>query len=63
MIEVEHAAETLTANNAAAHGGVVARGEDEQVVETLVIALGVIVFNVFMNDLPQVASCASQGSR
>ena len=53
MVVVEHAAEALTADNTAARGGVVVRRLDEPIPETLMIAFGVMVLNVLVNDLPQ----------
>jgi hypothetical protein len=38
MVVVQYATEALTTHDAAAHGGVVVRGDDELVVETLMIA-------------------------
>ena len=55
MVETQHAAETLSAYNAAALGGVVVRRSDELVVEPLVIAFSLIVRDVGLDNPPQVA--------
>jgi hypothetical protein len=47
MVVVEHAAKPLAPQDAAARGGVVIRRNDELVAEALVIALSVIVREVF----------------
>jgi hypothetical protein len=55
MVIVEHAAEAPPTYDAAAHGCVVVRCRDEFVVERLMRPLSVIVFDVLLDDLPQVA--------
>ena len=44
LVEIQQAAEALSTQNTAAHGGVVVRGRNERVAERLMIALGVIGF-------------------
>jgi hypothetical protein len=53
MRVVQHAAETLTSQDAAAYGGVVIRRSHELVAEALVIALSVIVREVLSDELAQ----------
>ena len=55
MVEVEHAAESLSAQRRAAYGCVVVCRGDELVAERLVRPLSVIVLHVLLNNLTQVA--------
>jgi hypothetical protein len=55
MIETQHATEPLPAPDAAALDGVGVHWHDELVAERLVIAFGLIVRDVLVDDLTQVA--------
>jgi hypothetical protein len=51
MIVVQHAAETLTSQDAATHGCVSGRCHDELVVEALMVAFPVVVLDILSNEL------------
>jgi len=55
MVEVQHAAESLSAHDAAAVGGIVVDRRDELVSQPLVRAFSMTVRDILENNLPQVA--------
>jgi hypothetical protein len=55
VVVAQRTAETLTAHDAAAHGGVVVHGSEELVVERLMISFREIVSDVVSNDPTRVA--------
>ena len=63
MVVVKHATEALSAHDAAACGCVVVRCHDELVAERLMRPLSVIVLDVLLNDLPQVAFAQRNDTR
>ena len=63
IVVVQHAAEALTAHDAAAVGCIIVHRHDELVADSLVIAFCMIVIEKLLHDLPKVTLTERDGTR